>query len=164
MGLLTTIRAEIDALLGINAENGDYEGTVRAKFPALDLRWPSGTAASQADRLITDYGVTLADGATRNLDLRSIANALGGTTTFVEVRALGIRLRDKPLTVAKGGSNGWTGLGASWTITPPIGTWILLVNAEDGRLPTTASDKVIDITNNSGDVATYDLLLIGTSA
>lgn len=164
MGLRTSIRFGLDSVLSINAENGDYEGQLRAKFPDLDLLWASGTNASEADRLITDYGATLTTGSTRSLDLRSIANALGGTTTFAEVRAIGFRLRDQPLTIGKGGSNGWTGLGASWTLTPPIGTWFFLVNSEDGRLPTGASDKVIDIANASGSTATYDLVILGTSA
>lgn len=168
MGLLTKLRLEFDAVFGVNAEAADYEGVVRPKITPLDERWVSGTAGSKADRAWGDYGATLAASATRNLDLRALTNALGASISMTEIRAVGLYVRNvastDSLDIAKGASNGFTGFGASFSMRVQRGTWVWLVCPVDGEYPTGASDKVLDITNNSAAEVTYDIVVIGTSA
>ncbi len=170
MGLLTRLRMEFEGLFGITAENGDYAGNVRLRFPQLDERWVAGTTEGKANLGWSDYEAEIADGATRNLDLRALTGPLGSTLTMVEVRAIGIFVRneDSPatpeLTIAKGASNGFTGLGAAFSVKIKGGTWFWLVCPKDGKISTGASDKVLDISNASGATVTYSLVVIGTSA
>lgn len=157
----TTIRDYLDVT---TTEADDFGVEVRTLFPSLDVLWGSGTGSSQADKRYEDIGVTLTTASTRNLDLRSLTDHRGAALSFVEVRGIWVRCRDFALTFAKGAANGWTALGAAWTITPPAGTWMRILNPTDAKLPTTATDKVIDISNASGSTATYDLLIVGVSA
>lgn len=143
----------------------DYNATYEATMPGIpDFVWPDGTVLNTADQVYADVGVTLATASTRNLDLRSLVTPLGVSQQFVEVRLIMIRCRDYALTFANGASNGWTGLGSAWTLTLPAGTWMCLANPLDAKMPTTASDKVIDISNASGSTATYDVIIVGTTA
>ncbi len=160
MGLLTTIKTSITWALGLS---GDYLGAVRQAFPDLDLRWGSGTGSSQADQPWADIGATLANSATRNLDLRALTGQSGATLTMAEVRMIRIT-SDVDLTIAKGASNGWTGLGASFSMLVVGGGTYILVNPTNGKMATGASDKVLDITNSSGGTATYSIEVIGVSA
>jgi len=162
MGLRTALKVQFDCKY---QTSGDYNSVIEATMPGIpDFVWPDGTVLNTADQVYADIGVTLATASTRNLDLRSLITPLGTGQQFVEVRLLMVRCRDRALTFAKGGTNGWSGLGSAWTLTLPAGTWICLANALDASLPTTASDKVIDISNESGSIATYDVIVVGTTA
>lgn len=160
MGLRTVFRVLFDFEF---SDDGDYLGVLRSGFANPDLLLANGATAGKANVPYSDVGVTLADGATRNLDLRNLTGPKGGALLFAEVRLLAIRCRDGALTFAKGASNGWTGLGSSWTIKLPSGSWTYLVCPTDGVLSTGAADRVIDITNNSGGTVTYDLVVVGTA-
>ena len=162
MGLRTALKVQFDCKYQTSA---DYNTSFEATMPGIpDFVWPDGTVLNTSDQVYADIGVTLATATTRNLDLRSLVTPLGAAQIFAEVRLIMIRCRDYALTFEDGAANGWTGLGNGWKLIPPAGTWLCLANASDGRLPTTASDKVIDITNASGSTATYDIIIVGTTA
>jgi hypothetical protein len=162
MGLRTSLKVQFDCE---HRSSLDYEISARATMPGIpDFTWPDGTVLNTADQVYADTGVTLATASTRNLDLRSLTTPLGVSQQFVEVRLIMIRCRDYALTFAKGAANGWTGLGSAWTMTLPAGTWFCITNPLDAKMPTTASDKVIDISNASGQTATYDVIFVGTTA
>lgn len=167
MGLLTRLRMEFESFFGVNAEAADYEGVIRPKITPLDVRWVDGTSSNKANRAWSDYGATLAAAGTRNLDLRALTNVFGAAVTMAEIRAVGIYVRDTAdtdhLDFAKGASNGFTGFGTNFSMRVQRGTWIWLVCPLDGEYPTGASDKVLDITNNSAATVTYDLVVIGTA-
>lgn len=162
MGLRTSLKVQFDCKYQSAV---DYNATFEATMPGIpDFVWPDGTVVNTADQVYADVGVTLATATTRNLDLRSLITPRGASQQFADVRLIMIRCRDYALTFAKGASDGWTGLGSAWTMTLPAGTWFCLSNPTDGAMVTGASNKVIDITNASGSTATYDVIVVGTTA
>jgi hypothetical protein len=162
MGQISRIK---DSLVVSQSQSGDLVGQYLSGFPELDLYLGSGTAANQADLFWTDISVSILTATTRNLDLRALTNGPGGAAVDLrEIRGIWFRARDFALTLAVGAANGWTALGALFSIVPPAGTWFRVVNPTDGVLPTGAANKVLDLSNASGSTATYDLLIIGTSA
>lgn len=154
-----------DSLFVSQSISGDYGGgAYQSGFPDFDQYWSSGTGSSQADLFWEDIGVTLATATTRNLDLRALTSGPGGSTVDMrEIRYFAMRCRDFALLIAKGAANGFTGFGSAFSLVIPAGMWFRLVDPTDGKVPTGAADKVLDITNSSGSTATYDLLIVGTS-
>ena len=162
MALLTRIKLDFSAVFSADTS---YRGHVSPNWDALDLQWPDGTDASEADIAWATINNSITTGATESHDLRSLASVFGTTSTVVEVRALFFRVRSGGgLTIAKGGTNGFDAFGSAWTLYCPIGQQVMIVCPTDGVLVTGAADKTIDIVNASGSTAVYDLLVIGTSA
>lgn len=163
MALRTTLRT---LWSWVQSDATEATRTAASKFADLDVLWPSGTGSSQADRVLATYSNAIAGGATETIDLASFVDALAATgQSMAEVRAIRFRPSTTAMSLAPGASNGWTGLGADFKVTLPIGTLFELVNATDGRLPITGSSKTIAITNTSGGTAgSYDLEIIGVSA
>lgn len=167
MGLLTNLRAVIDSVWSFTAGGiVDAGGSRGVAFPPLDVRWASGSSNNEANAAAPLYEQTIATGATDTIDLNSIAMIFGTTTAFAEVRAIGIYVHNNAatdaLTIGKGATNGWTGLGASWTVTLQRGTHLILACPIDGEYAVSGSNKTIDIANSSGATVTYSVFVIGT--
>ncbi len=160
-----TARLEIREVIKLtNTLAASYGGSTNVPVPAMDLAWGDGAGENSVQEHYAVIGATIANAGTTTIDLRSLTVEDGGSITLVEVRAIFVRCRDYALTFAKGGTNGWTGLGTAWTITPPAGCWFRIVCGTDGAMGTTASVKTIDITNASGSTATYDVVIVGVTA
>jgi hypothetical protein len=167
MPLTTTIDTSILATL----TNALDLGTAQAPFSVTKrTNLATGTGANQADLVFTDTR-TIAASGTEDLDLAgSLTGPLGGTLTFVKLKALLIRAAagntnavrvTRPaangvplflavsdgLDVLPGGQFLWVAPGAATvTVTPATGDLITVANS------------------SSGTPVTYDVVIIGTSA
>lgn len=147
----------------------DFMGDQVPLIPSLDVAWGSGTGDNQSDLVAADVGLSIAAGATESLDLAALAKGPeGSTVAFAEIRAILIRTpttNGSTVTLSPNATNGWTGLGAALEIEVPAGAYMRLYTPVDGSAPVSASDKVLDITNDDGAAAaTVDICIIGTSA
>lgn len=158
MGLVTTIKTAFNAVF---TEIGDYAAGVASSMADLDVRWPSGTSTGQANTRWSDVDATIADGATTTIDIRNLTNQQGQTFLFSEVRAFRIKASG-PITIGKGGTNGWTGFGSAWQFRIGTSGYLIYACPTDGDTSTGASNKTIDITNGSGASVTYSLEIVGT--
>ena len=155
--------------LVLHASTGDYESGGKSEFPTLDERWPSGTGASQADAAAYDTRA-LAGSANEDINLRSIAwTPDGSTAVFAEVRALIIKAaatNGGELEIKPTGATGWTGLLKNTTdiIKLEPGATLALIAPPDGSYTTTAGSNSINISNTDGSAASYDIMVVGTSA
>lgn len=158
MGLVTTIKTAMNAVF---TEIGDYAAGVASNMADLDVRWPNGTSTGQANTRYADVTATIADGATTTIDLRSLTNQQGQSFLFSEVRAFRFTA-DGPVTLSKGGTNGWTGYGSAWQFRVGTNGYLLYACPTDGDTSTSSTNKTIDITNNSGASVTYSFEMVGT--
>jgi len=132
--------------------------TVNLTFALAD-----GTGDDQANGYYKDV-ITIAASVTATVDLRSLPlNVMGGTGTvsLAKVKALLVKNRSTTASLAVGGttSNRWTALAAGATTIGPDG--VLYVSHPKGGYATSASDKVIAITNNGGSAADVELYIVG---
>lgn len=139
------------------------------------LSLADGTVANTADLIFVDER-TVASASNDDLDLAGVlANALGGTLTFVEIVAILIINRSKAgvanttnLTIG-GGTNPFVGFlgGTTPTVGPirPGGVFFLASPADVGIGTVTAgTGDILRIANSSGAAATYQIAIIGRSA
>lgn len=147
----------------------DFIGDEKPRTPTIDERWQSGTDANESDLVANDFALSIAASGTESFDLNSLAKGPGGATVvFAEIRAIFIRARStngSTVTVDPNASNGWTALGASFSLSLPAGMLVRLWSPADGSLPVSGSDKVLDFTNDDGAAAAIiDVTIIGVSA
>jgi hypothetical protein len=155
-GIISVIYAAFDS----NQSNS----SVAVAIPPFDFDWTSGTSSNQADQPWCRKSKALSNAAVDSWDLRALTSAPGGATmNMTEVRYIGLRMiSGTSLLVAKGASNGFTGLGSAFSIVLKPGMVVWIADPTDGAHATGASDKVIDIT--AAGACVYDIAVIGTSA
>lgn len=165
-----TLSTVIDVNLSILLANALDLGSAKYETPInRRITLPTGVATGQADQIFTDTRTVAASG-TDALDLAgSLIGPLGGTLTFVKVKAVLVRAAagntnavrvNRPPTnglpiflaasdgvdVLPGGVFLWVGQGAGVTVTPATGD---LLNCDN---------------SGSGTPVSYDVVIIGTSA
>lgn len=134
--------------------------------PNLAFTLADGTGDDQADGYHKDV-LTIAAAGTATVDLRALTlNVMGGTGTLslAKVKTLLIRNRSTTASLSVGGttSNRWTALAAGATTVGPDG--VLYVTHPKAGYATTASDKVIAITNNGASAADVEIYIVGVQA
>lgn len=125
-----------------------------------------GTGDDQANGYHKDV-ITIAAGGTATVDLRALSlNIMGGTGTLslAKVKTLLVKNRSTTASLSVGGttSNRWTALAAGATTIGPDG--VLYVSHPKGGYATTASDKVLAITNNGAAAADVEIYIVGVKA
>lgn len=143
---------------GTRSIQGDYAWTVA-----------NGTSSGMADKVWGDTR-TVTTGATDSLDLAgSLTDAFGETITFVKVKAI--------LVYAAAANT------TTLTITRPTAAGVVLFGAADGTVAAlsaggffawvdpaagftvgSTSSDALDIVNSSGASASYEIIVVGTSA
>ena len=128
----------------------------------------SGTGSSQADLIFHDTR-SLADGASEDLDLAGVlADAFGATLTFAKVKALIIKNNSATQTLSVGGASAnqfvnWVGDATDIIKIAPSG-FFALTGPLAGYVVTAATGDKLKVANSAGAGATYDIIIIGTSA
>lgn len=125
----------------------------------------NGTAAGEANGYFRDV-ITIAAGGTASVDLRNLTlRAFGGTGTLslASVKAIVVRNRSTTATLSVGvsTSNRWSGLAAGAVALAPSGC---LYSTAPAGWPTTATNKVLAITNTGAAAADVELVLAGVKA
>lgn len=167
MTLRTTLRAAISALLEGSPDLGSSEHEL--PFHS-EVTMKSGVAANRADLMFSDQR-TLSGSSSENLDLAggSLTDPLGTALTFAKIKAiLVIADSDNGGNIVVGGasSNGFTGPFADSTdkIEVPAGGSMMLTAPVNGWTVTANTGDILQIENDDASSATYDIVLIGTSA
>lgn len=169
---MSTYRFSLKERLEVLLRSADTDNNVsssRANFEALELLWSDGSDNDEFNLFWCDAERSVASAATDDLDLRNLAAAgspTGAALLMAEIRAIFIvaaRANTTTLTLEPGAANGWTALGAALSYDLKPGSIHRLANGKDGQHPTTATDKVLSITNGSGATATYGILILGTA-
>ena len=135
--------------------------TVNLAFALAD-----GTGDDQANGYYKDV-ITIAASGTATVDLRALPlTIMGGTGTvsLAKIKTLLVKNRSTTASLSVGGttSNRWTALAAGATTLGPDG--VIYVSHPKGGYATSASDKVIAITNNGGSAADVELYIVGVKA
>lgn len=172
MPLTTKIKASIEAVQTTSNDYGSPRFTPQLSA-LIDLA--SGTIADSADLIFVDER-TVASAANDDIDLAGVlANALGGTLTFVEIVAILIINKSKAgvanttnLTVGAG-TNPFLGFLAGTTpaVGPirPGGVFLLAAPADVGiGTVTPGTADILRIANSAGAAATYQIAIVGRSA
>ncbi len=167
--------AGVSANITLNLD-GRYTGAPTIGSTGADLalhnlfQFTPGTTTGKADKLFASTR-TLAASATENLDLAAVlTDPLGGTLTFVKVKAIYIKAADantNSVVVGGAATNTFTGpfVDATDQISIPPGGAILLMHPGAGWTVTAATGDILKVTNSSsGTGVTYDVVIIGTSA
>ena len=132
----------------------------------LTFTLTNGTGNGNADGYYKDV-ITITAGGTANVDLRALPlNVMGGTGTLslATVKAILIRNRSTTATLSAGVSvaNRWTALSAD---SIAIGTeGVVYATNVNAGWSTTASNKVLAITNNGAAAADVELYIIGVKS
>lgn len=113
---------------------------------------------------VTVHGVgivTLSSGS-GSLDLRALTGVNGVAVDLNGLKPRAILFENptsnaNPITIAKGASNGYTGLGSSATITLQVGQSALLDMA-DNATAVSGTVKVLDITGTGSQVLKYQIV------
>lgn len=141
------------------------------KAPAVannTLTFANGTGANQARQIFADQR-SLARSANEELDLSGVlGNALGEVIAFTAIKTLYIKAASNnagTLTVGGAASNAWeTWVAAAGDslILRPGGILLLVAPDETGYAVTAGTADKLKITNNDSlNLATYDILLVG---
>lgn len=133
---------------------------------SLTYALANGTGNDQANGYHKDV-LTIAAGGTATVDLRALPlNLFGGTGTvsLAKVKVLLIKNRSATASLSAFGStaNRWTALSAGAVSIGPDGT--LYVTHPKGGYATSATDKVVAITNNGAAAADVELYVVGVKA
>ena len=131
----------------------------------------SGTGANQVDLLYSDTA-TLAASANTDIDLSgALANAVGGTSVFVKVRALIISAatgNTNNVVIGAAATNPWaTFLNGTGTMTLPPGGFSAnsAGTTVAGWAVTAGTGDLLRIANSgAGTSVTYSIRILGTSA
>lgn len=166
MGLSATLQASIGYDLSGNADLG----TVQAKYAGHASReLPSGVAAGQVDKMFMDTR-TIASASNEDLDLSgALVDPIGGTAVFAKIRGIVIKSKDAnttALTVKPAASNGFLGPFGAATHTMAIqpGGTLALYAPVTGWTVTAGTGDLINIANAAGAAASYDIIIVGSSA
>lgn len=132
----------------------------------LTFSLTDGAGNDQANGYHKDV-ITIAASATATVDLRSLSLKLfGGTGTLslAKVKALVIKNRSAAASLDAFGttSNRWTALSVGAVTIGPDGAFY--ASHPKGGYATTASDKVIAITNNGAGAADVEIYIVGVKA
>lgn len=100
---------------------------------------------------------------TASIDLTALTGTNGATVNLNGLRVVAIKFKAKgnntgALTIAKGATNGYTGLGASFSITLPIGGETVFYGVA-GAAAVSGTLKVFDLTGTGTD--SVDVEIIG---
>ena len=131
--------------------------------------WSTGTGTDQADKMFSDTR-TLGASATEDLDLAaSLADGLGGTITFVKLKALIVKAASantNNVVVSRPAANGVPLFAAVSDAIPVLpGGVFAWVSPGAGITVTPATGDLVTITNSAGTTSVnYDVIIIGTSA
>jgi hypothetical protein len=165
-----TLTTVLDVNLAATLTNALDLGAASYPLPLnTRLTLPTGTASGQADQIWTDTRTVTASG-TDALDLAgSLTGPLGGTLTFVKLKALLVRAaagNTNNVRLNRPASNGVPlFLAASDGIDILPGGLFLWVAPGAGVTVTAATGDLINIDNSgAGTSVTYDVVVIGTSA
>lgn len=172
MPLTAKIKASIEA---VQTGSNDFGAPRFAPEVSALIELANGTIANAADLIFVDER-TVASASNDDIDLAGVlANALGGTLTFVEIVA--ILVINKPKSTAVNttnltigaGSNPFAGFlgGTTPTIGPirPGGLVLIASPADVGIGAVTAgTGDILRIANSSGAAATYQIAILGRSA
>lgn len=166
MPLTTVIEAEINANLtsALDLGTAAYPSDVLTR-----LTLTSGTGNNQADLVFNDTRTVIASG-TDALDLAGVLTGpLGGTLTFVKLKAVMVRAavaNANNVRLNRPATNGVPlFLAASDGIDIPPGGVFLWAAPVAGVTVTAGTGDLINIDNSgAGTSVTYDVVIIGTSA
>jgi hypothetical protein len=129
----------------------------------------TGTASECCDLDFHDTR-SLANSATEDLDLAGgLTNAFGVTLTFAKIKAIIIKNNSSTQTLSVGGAAAtqfinWVGAANDVINIPPEGFFCLIAPLA-GFAVTAGTGDLLKIANGAaGDVTTYDIILLGTSA
>lgn len=137
-----------------------------------DLQLADGTGAAQADRMFSDTR-TIAASSNEDLDLvGALADAIGGTASFVRIKGLYIAAstgNTNNVVVGAAATNPWaTLLNATGTVTLRPGAALCVVtgSADTTTYATTAgTGDLLRIANSgAGSTVNYDIIVVGASA
>ena len=148
------------------SEDLDLTAIVDKTTVSLATDLTDGTGNGQANAYWRDV-ITIAAAGTASLDLRALSRQLMGgtaTDTFSKVKLLCIRNVSTAATLSVGVSvsNRWTALAAGAATLGPEG--VLYVTYPGTGYATSASDKVLAITNNGAAAADVEVYLCGVHA
>jgi len=123
----------------------------------------NGTGNAQANGFYKDV-LTIAAAGTVNVDLRALPLVFmggSGTLSLASVKVLLIVNRSSTASLSVGVSvaNRWTGLAAGLITVGPAG--VLYTTQLTTGLATTASNKVLAITNNGASAADIEVYIVG---
>ena len=166
MALYTDLNLKLVATLtavgDLGTPNYPIDNTTR-------FNWASGTGADQADKLWSDTN-TLAASGTTDVDLAGpLTDGLGGTITFVKLKALIVKANPantNNVVLSRPAANGVPLFAAASDAIPVLpGGLFVWVSPGAGITVTPATGDLITLTNSAGATGvTYDLIVIGTSA
>jgi len=148
------------------SEDLDLTAIVDKTTVSISTALTDGTGNDQADAYWRDT-ITIAASATTSLDLRSLSRQLmGGTATdvFAKVKILCLQNKSPTASLSVGASvaDRWTALAAGAVTVAPSG--VFYVAFPLAGYTTSASDKVLAITNNGGAAADIDIFIVGVHA
>jgi hypothetical protein len=166
MGLRALIPQNIYAML---TGSNDF-ATPNYELPrGYDTELLSGTGANQVDKIFADQR-SLATGATEDLDLvgTALTDPFGVAVSFTKVKGIFIKAADTnttDLTIGNGTNPfvGWFGAGAHTLKVPPGGI-VFLSAPVNGLAPVASTGDILKVANAAGATATYNIVIIGTSA
>lgn len=167
MTLRTEVKASIAAAL---VGSADFANPKFDLPPRDTIVMETGTGSNLADLLFSDQR-TLALSTSEDLDLAaSLSDPLGATLTFVKVKAIEIRAaagNGGNIVVGGAAVNAFLGAFADATdkLEIPAGGAVVMVAPGAGWTVTPGTGDLLKIENDdSGAAATYDIVIVGTSA
>jgi hypothetical protein len=168
MPLNTNIDVNIKGLLTGTNDIGDITANLARNFGAA---WGSGTGAGQADLVWGDTN-TLAASANTDIDLAGVlTNPLGGTLTFVRIRAiLVIAAAGNTNNVVVGGAAATQFIGpfgaATHTVAvKPGGMFMVVAPDATGWAVAAGSTDLLRVANSAGGTGVdYSIMIVGASA
>jgi hypothetical protein len=148
------------------SEDLDLTAIVDKTTLSISTALTDGTGNDQADAYWRD-AITIAASATTSLDLRALSRQLmGGTVddTFAKVKILCLQNKSLTASLSVGASvaNRWTALAAGAVTVGPSG--VFYVAFPLAGYTTSASDKILAITNNGAAAADIDIYIVGVHA
>lgn len=169
--MVTNLRSKVTATIEGTYRNILDLGTPTDAFTkTARIALANGTGAAMADLMFHDQRTVNAS-ASEDLDLAGVLTSpLGGTQTYVELRALMITASSgntNNVRLTRPASNGVPlFLAASDGIDIPPGGVFLWACGADGKVTVTAGtgDLLTVANSGSGTSVTYDVVILGTSA
>lgn len=170
MALSSKIVAAVNATQTSTLDLATASANVAKRY---SVELATGTGVGQADVIFHDQR-TLAASANEDLDLAgSLSGALGGTVTFVKVKAVLIAAASgntNEVIVGAAATNAFATMFGAATHTVrvrPGGMFLLSTGSGDlaGYGVTAATGDLLRVANGGGGTSvTYDIIVIGTSA
>jgi len=169
MSLTGTIRDEIRLTNTGTSELGEITDSVLTSTNYPSWTVTDGTADNQANMVFRDQR-TLSGSASENLDLAGgLTDSYGATMTFVDVKMIYVSAASANggnIVVGGAASNAFLGPfdNATDKVNLPASAWLKWVNPIDGYAVTAGTGDILKIENSDGSSATYDIVIVGTSA